>query len=498
MFERENSIGAAQLEAEGLEGVFNIAKLIAELAAQMAQRDIQVEDLIIQTDRGTLRPGMDSDEAQQFEADIRDVFMDPENKKAFRVFMEDPNGNRTLIFESKEGKIAPDLYDLRRSMMQFYAKTDAEQFGKEFDEYFDEVVIKTGKAEEQAALGGNGDEPDLDPRNATIDAASSAPDLVSHFSPKTETMMAQVDSAPPPTVDLTDSTVDVAAQPETYKHVEPVASADIQAAMFPQQTQQGKNEAFIMSAIAPTLIEANGVIDENLRTAESLTTEYSGVEGVRDIETFLQDVQQLGEQITEIQSQMNATADGSIALALSGAGELEGWGEAVQTTLVSDLPNISDRLQALSQRLVEYIRERAIQDLNLLKDSITEKFTDAVDTVSDKFSTTVESISEFVRNEIDDVELLLLGGREKINDAIDSLVDKHGEDGILEGDKYLLEAEYHSITRKEDNEVIYINGYIDKSATQEDRQAIKDIPAIAKEQSQQASETQSAGASAKQ
>jgi hypothetical protein len=609
MFERENSIGAAQLEAEGLEGVFNIAKLIAELAAQMAQRDIQVEDLIIQTDRGTLRPGMDSDEAQQFEADIRDVFMDPENKKAFRVFMEDPDGNRTLIFESKEGKIAPDLYDLRRSMMQFYAKTDAEQFGKEFDEYFDEVVIKTGKAEEQAALGGNGDEPDLDPRNATIDAASSAPDgpapdldprnatidtaasttgLVSHINPNTDSMVAQAAADAPPTVDLssptvspaevaapttsadssprgdlsdpaaitaehdeldtvdsadavtqldtldsadiqaamftqktqqeqnealimaaiaptlieanvdlTDSTIDVVAHPETYKHVEPVASADIQAAMFTQQTQQEKNEAFIMAAIAPTLREANGVIDENLRTAESLTTEYSGVEGVRDIETFLQDVQQLGEQITEIQSQMNVTADGSIALALSGAGELEGWGESVQTTLVSDLPNISDRLQALSQRLVEYIRERAIQDLNLLKDSITEKFTDAVDTVSDKFSTTVESISEFVRNEIDDVELLLLGGREKINDAIDSLVDKHGEDGILEGDKYLLEAEYHSITRKEDNEVIYINGYIDKSATQEDRQAIKDIPAIAKEQSQQASETQSAGASAK-
>jgi hypothetical protein len=446
------------------------------------------------------------------------VFMDPENKKAFRVFMEDPDGNRTLIFESKEGKIAPDLYDLRRSMMQFYAKTDAEQFGKEFDEYFDEVVIKTGKAadqiEGQAAIAPDGPAPDLDPRNATIDTAASTTGLVSHIGPNTESMVAQA----APTVDLSSPTVsptevvgaatsadlsprgdlsDPAAITAEDDELDTVDSADIQAAMFTQKTQQEKNEALIMAAIAPTLIEANGVIDENLRTAESLATEYSGVEGVRDIETFLQDVQQLGEQITEIQSQMNATADGSIALALSGAGELEGWGEAVQTTLVSDLPNISDRLQALSQRLVEYIRERAIQDLNLLKDSISEKFTDAVDTVSDKFSTTVESISEFVRNEIDDVELLLLGGREKINDAIDSLVDKHGEDVILEGDKYLLEAEYHSITRKEDNKVIYINGYIDKSATQEDRQAIKDIPAIAKEQSQQASETQSAGASAK-
>jgi hypothetical protein len=493
MFEKEHSIGAAQLEAEGLEGVFNIAKLIAELASQMAQRDIQVEDLVIQTDRGTLKPGMDPADAQQFEADIRDVFMDPENKKAFRVFMEDPNGNRTLIFESKEGKIAPDLYDLRRNMMQFYAKSDAEQFGQNFDEYFDEVVIKTGSVEEQAqAIASDGPTPEIDPRNATIDTEATA-GTVSHFGPNAESMFTQAEAASAPAVDLplpSFGSVTSAEPPPRVDLSDPnsitVESSDIQLTMFPPQTQQEKNEAFINQAIAANAAsQTNRSIDENLRTAENLATEYSDVQGIEGVDTFLQDVQQLGEKIAEIQSQMNATVDGSIALALTGANELEGWGEAIQGTLAPDLPNIGDRLQALSQQLVEYIRERAAQDLSILKDA-----------VSDKFSDTMESVVDFVHTQIDNAEITLLGGELAINNAIDSLVDQFGENGILDCDTYTLDANDHTVTRKEDNEPIYVNGAISSLASKEDRQALKDIPAIAKEQSQ-ASVTQNAGASIK-
>jgi hypothetical protein len=567
MWEKENSIGAAQLQAEGLEGVFNIAKLFAELASQMAQREIQVEDLIIQTDRGTLKPGMNEEDAQQFEADIRDVFMDPENKKAFRVFMEDPDGKRTLIFESKEGKVAPDLYDLRRSMMQFYAKSDAEEFGRNFDEYFDEVVIKTGQAEAQAALGETQEDPStatvdvpsqVDLSNTTIDvspqpvavdqeqniqAATDSPaeeaeqdqleELATaenndywddwersqpspddsfaslfHYNEAVDRQMemqmvrlglseddpaqasytqedpstATVDV--PSQVDLSNTTIDVSPQPATYAHAEPITNADIQAAFeSPQHTQQQKNETFILSAISPALSEANLAIDKKMQEVAELASEYATVEGVPGVEDFLQNVMSVGEQITSLQSQMNDVAEGSIALTLSGAPDLEKWGEDIQTTLVEQFPSVSENIQALAQQLVEYIKTRASQDIENLRNSMAEKF-----------SETMDAIADFTHDTADNIERLLTGST-NIDEAILTLVDEHGENGILEGDRYTLHATEKSVTRKEDGQTIYQNGLFDSTASKFDKQAVKDMPRLAQEYSQQ--ETQQINSSLK-